>query len=271
MIDLSKLSKQELIDEFASLINKDNSLFKEIKSHQSSIQRANNNIANEVDRLIKERYSYESAIKNDKTYKGICSSFILAPILFLFLGDGIADSLYLDYETVKGILALLFVGALLGGIALLFSPNPFENDYSILVSDFKANTLPGLLAENEYVISQKQIISDLKNRVSTLESERIKLREEYNLAKKYHYYEYNLYTYLKENRADNLKEAIEIFELEKHRSKVKEMQMMQYAQQCVQLQQIEEQISKQSLEIESLRSEASDARRDVRRIKNKLL
>ena len=63
----------------------------------------------------------------------------------------------------------------------------------------------------------------------------------------------------------------EIFELEKHRSQVKEMQMMQYAQQYVQLQQIEEQISKQSLEIESLRSEASDARKDVRRIKNKLL
>lgn len=271
MIDLSKLSKKELIEEFASLINKDNSLFKEIKSHQSSIQRVNNNIASEVNRLIKERYSHECAMKKDNIYRGICLSFILAPILFIFLGDDIAYSLNLSYETVKLILVLSFIGAFFGGIALLFSFSPFEDDYSLSVSDFKANILPGLLAGNEYVISQKQIISDLKGRVLTLERERIKLREEYNLAKKYHYHEYNLYTYLKDNRADSLKEAIEIFELEKHRSQVKEMQMMQYAQQYVQLQQIEEQISKQSLEIESLRSEASDARKDVRRIKNKLL
>lgn len=265
MIDLSNLQKKELIKELTLLLNKDNSLVKEIEVHQNSIQEINENIEKEGKRIVKETYSdeFKDSIKKDNRVKCICFSLILGFILFMFIGDSICSS----YETAEFIAIILFFIALFSGITLIFFHNQNEKECKNSIKSFKANILPGLLAKNQYAISQKQIVSDLEYKIFILERKRVELRQEYNIARQYYYHEYTLYTYLMDNRADNLKEAIEVFELEKHRLEVKQIQIMQYEQINDLRQEVADKIDKQTEEIANQNAEISSLSRQIK-IKN---
>lgn len=70
-----------------------------------------------------------------------------------------------------------------------------------------------------------------------------------------------------DNRADNLKEAIEVFELEKHRLEVKQIQIMQYEQINDLRQEVADKIDKQTEEIANQSAEISSLSRQIK-IKN---
>ena len=67
-----------------------------------------------------------------------------------------------------------------------------------------------------------------------------------------------------DNRADNLKEAIEVFELEKHRLEVKQIQIMQYEQINDLRQEVADKIDKQTEEIANQSAEISYLSRHIK-------
>lgn len=285
MVDLTKLSKEELIREFDLILSEWQERKKEINSFEreiSNLKSRRTQIAMEVREKLdinKKEKKINEQIKmmekvcvfSEKTY-GVLITIIIALmfliffaiIIYNFFNEGIILMPFLISTIVLGSLYFVFEKL----ITFLSGINFFKKKLRKL-NNKKQNMYTELSEATNQNEERQSIEAKIKSLQGRIQGVKVNFdefrRKRNNLASKYYGCEHLLKDYLKSGRADNFKEALEKMEEDFHRQDMLNVQRNMRAQmnnmsnqlshQSSQLSRQSSQLSNQSAQIDNLRRE----------------
>lgn len=278
MIDLSILNKQELIIELSRVLEMEAQLQAKIDAQKNYREELNIRRNREINKLKKLDMRAKGLTRADNITQIInviqFSLMFLFPALTLYVMFKFDDVNIMGYyifsdpwDAMRAI-GILLVLSLLSWTLFLWITIGLSNFIYYCHNEewdkFDKTELPKLMENVPEIIELDKEIAKVDEKIDIIKKGFPDIKKMNNLAPKYHGYESTLIDYLKTNRADNLKEALQILEEEWRHSEVKKQLHQQNQKQLQQQQLTQQQINYQNQQLENIHHELQQQRQENR-------
>lgn len=284
MVDLTKLSKEELIREFDLILSEWKKCEKRIKSFEREISNLGSRkseitweVRKQLD-IAKKEKTFNVKIKkmekacvfSEKTHSVLLS--IIVVLMFLIFFAVIAYNFFhMGSILIPSLISLIVLGSLFFIFDKLITFLSGINFFNKKLKKLK-NQKQNMYKELSEVINQNEERRSIEAKIKSLQGRiqgvKVKFdefrRKRNNLASKYYGCEHLLKDYLESGRADNFKEALEKLEEDFHRQDMLNVQRNMRAQ----MNNMSNQLSRQSSQLSSQSAQIDNLRREIDYLSN---